>query len=239
MPHNKVIYAVGIGSVGFIPRIGGNKQAMIEFTQVLHVPNLCNSLLSVLYLTKHHGLSVFIEGGMVKFTLNGTLLFTATAANDQNIAYLDGTVVGLESANFSSSIHTLPLNRQLWHCRLCYHSLDSVSAMHNHNLVTGMKLVSSSKPDPICEPCLAGKMNANPFPPSDDTVTRILQHVYSDVHQLHTQTRDGYKYWITFIDALSKFYLVYLLKRKSDAFAAFKDYKAYAENLTGQRMGEF
>ena len=82
-------------------------------------------------------------------------------------------------------------------------------------------------------------MNANPFPPSDDAVTRILHHVYSDVHQLHTRTRDGYKYWITFIDALSKFYVVYLLKHKSDAFAAFKDYKAYAENITGQRMGEF
>ena len=53
MPHNKVIYAVGIGSVGFIPRIGGKVQEMIEFTQVLHVPDLYNSLLSVLYLTNH------------------------------------------------------------------------------------------------------------------------------------------------------------------------------------------
>ena len=167
MPHNKVIYAVGIGSVGFIPRIGGKVQEMIEFAQVLHVPDLHNSLLSVLYLTKHRGVSVFIEGGVVKFTLNGTLLFTATAADDQNIAYLDGTVVGLESANFSLSIHTLPFNRDLWHCRLCHHSLDSVSAMHNHHLVTGMKLESSTKLDSICEPCLAGKMNANPFPPSD------------------------------------------------------------------------
>jgi hypothetical protein len=32
---------------------------------------------------------------------------------------------------------------------------------------------------------------------------------------------------------------VYLLKHKSDAFTAFKDYKAYAENVTGQSMGEF
>jgi hypothetical protein len=188
MPHNKVIYAVGIGSVGFIPRIGSEVQEMIEFTQVFHVPDLHNSLLSVLYLTKHRGVSVFIEGGVVKFTLEGTLLFTATAADDQNIAYLDGTVVKSQSANFTSSIHTLPLNRDLWHRQLCHHSLESVSAMHNHNLVTGMKLVSSTKSDPICEPCLAGKMNANPFPPSDDAVTRILQRVYSDVHQLHTRT---------------------------------------------------
>jgi hypothetical protein len=94
----------------FIPRIRGEVQEMIEFTQVLHVPDLHNSLLSILYLTKYWGVCMFIEDGVVKFTLNGTLLFIATAADDQNIAYLDGTVVGLESANFSSSIHTLPLN---------------------------------------------------------------------------------------------------------------------------------
>jgi hypothetical protein len=212
--------------------------APITFTQVLYVPDLHNSL-SVLYLTTHWGVSVFIEGGVVKFTWKGTLLFTASAADDQNIAYLDGTVVGSQSANFSSSIHTLSLNRDLWHHWLCHHSLESVSAMHNHNLVTGIKLVSSTKLDPICEPCLAGKMNANPFPPSDDAVTRIFQRIYSDVHRLHTRIRDGYKYWITFIEAKTKFYVVYLLKHKSDAFTAFKDYKAYAENVAGQCMGEF
>jgi hypothetical protein len=25
-------------------------------------------------------------------------------------------------------------------------------------------MTSNDKPDPICEPCLAGKMHANPFP---------------------------------------------------------------------------
>jgi hypothetical protein len=97
----------------------------------------------------------------------------------------------------------------------------------------------TGKSDPICEPCLAGKINANTLPSSDDAVTRILQRVYSGVHQLHTRTRDEYKYWITFIEASTKFYIVYLLKYKSDAFIPFKDYKAYAENVTGQHMGEF
>jgi hypothetical protein len=189
---------------------------MIEFTQVLHMPDLHNSLLSILYLTKYQGVCVFIEDGVMKFTLNGTLLFTATAADDQNIIYLDG------SANFSSSIYTLPLNCDLCHRQLCHYSLDSVPAMHNHNLVTGMKLVLSTKSDPICEPCLAGKMNANPFPPSDDAVTCILQRIYSDVHQLHTRTRDRYKYWITFIEAKTKFYVVYLLKYKSDLLSCQK-----------------
>jgi hypothetical protein len=61
MPHNKVIYAVEIGSIGFIPRIRGEVQEMIEFTQVLYVPDLHNSLLSILYLTKYQGVCVLLK----------------------------------------------------------------------------------------------------------------------------------------------------------------------------------
>ena len=33
--------------------------------------------------------------------------------------------------------------------------------MISKNLVDGLVLESKAKPDPICEPCLAGKMHAN------------------------------------------------------------------------------
>jgi hypothetical protein len=42
--------------------------------------------------------------------------------------------------------------------------------------------------------------------------------------------------WITFIDDYSCFKAVYLLKHKSEAFAAFKQFKAWAENVTGERL---
>ena len=41
---------------------------------------------------------------------------------------------------------------------------------------------------------------------------------------------EGYCYWITFIDDCTKLQAVLFLKRKSDAFEAFKTFKAYAEN---------
>ena len=41
---------------------------------------------------------------------------------------------------------------------------------------------------------------------------------------------------MTFIDDYSSFWVVSLLRRKSDAFDAFKNYKAYAENLFGQKI---
>ena len=37
----------------------------------------------------------------------------------------------------------------------------------------------------------------------------------------------------TFIDNYSSFWVVSLLKRKSNAFDTFKNYKVYAENLFG------
>ena len=47
----------------------------------------------------------------------------------------------------------------------------------------------------------------------------------------------GHIYWVTFIDDHSRFPTVYFLVRKSNVFNAFVKYKAWAENLTNQRIG--
>ena len=51
-----------------------------------------------------------------------------------------------------------------------------------------MHLDSKSAPDPICKPCLAGKMHSNPFPSSQWRATRPLELVHSDVHQVPVET---------------------------------------------------
>ena len=50
------------------------------------------------------------------------------------------------------------------------------------------------------------------------------------------QTHQGFKYWMLFVDDHSRFRVVFLLKRKSDAFAAFKTYKSWVETQTGERV---
>ena len=47
---------------------------------------------------------------------------------------------------------------------------------------------------------------------------------------MSTQARVGYKYFITFTDDYSRFGSVYLMKRKSEAFEKFKEFKAKVEN---------
>ena len=40
LANNHIVYSAGVGSVGFIPMIGGKKGRAVEFTQVLHVPEI-------------------------------------------------------------------------------------------------------------------------------------------------------------------------------------------------------
>ena len=45
-----------------------------------------------------------------------------------------------------------------------------------------MQLGVKTVPDPLCEPCLAGKMHANPFPSTSWRTSRPLELVHSDIH---------------------------------------------------------
>ncbi|KAJ3474116.1 hypothetical protein NLI96_g12644 [Meripilus lineatus] len=78
-----------------------------------------------------------------------------------------------------------------------------------------------------------------PFPQQAENRHSLpLDLIFSDVHgPLPTQTIQGYRYWITFLDDATKFCYVVLLRKKNEAFQAFQIYKAYAENLLSRRIG--
>ena len=159
---------------------------------------------------------------------DGRTLFCAPIGSN-NCAHLSGsTELPPESANWVS---TLPLTLSLWHRRCGHHNLADITKMLKEDLVTGMSIGSSGKPDIVCEPCLAGKMHSNPFPSSPSRATQPLELVHMDLHgPLPVATREGYRYWMTFIDDATSHCAAMRLKRKSDAFGAFQTYKAFAEN---------
>ena len=144
-----------------VPIVNGQAVRPLEFSRVLHVPDLRNNLFSVLFLTRHKGFTVSIDSTKMSFQQPaGNTLFTGTIS-DSDAAFLDGTTVPL--AEYASAATTLPLDLDLWHTRLAHHHFEGVKKLLKKKLVTGMTLNSSAAPDPICEPCLAGKMHANPF----------------------------------------------------------------------------
>src|SRR5437868_3994261 len=162
------------------------------------------------------------------------ICFTASITSN-NSAYLDGTTEPVtQQANI---ISTLPLDYTLWHRRLAHHNHADIKRMIKEEMVTGVKLHSTAAPHPICEPCLAGKMHANPFPSSQHRQSAPLALVHSDVHgPLPVRTHSGYRYWATFIDDATRFWVVYLMKQKSDLFSAFQQYQAYSERHLGVQL---
>src|SRR6202789_1608872 len=234
LANDLIVYSAGIGSVRFVPTIRGKKMRVVEFTRVLHVPDLRTNLLSILYLTRHKQFTVVIDAHEMTFKRDNTLLFTAQI-NENNAAFLDGaTDANSESASY---ISTLPIDISLWHRRLAHHDYNSVRGMISKNLVTGIDIKSNQAPDPVCEPCLSGKMNANPFPSSTTRASKPLELIHTDLHgPFKVRTVSGYRYWITFIDDFTRFRAVMFLKSKDQAFNAFQRYKAYAENHLGAKI---
>jgi hypothetical protein len=111
--------------------------------------------------------------------VNGDRFFVASI-NDDNSTFLDSnTQSNLESAQITS---TLPLNYELWRRQLAHVNHDDVKKLISQNLVTGLKLDSRIAPDSICEPRLAGKMKANPFPPTGHITAKPLDLIHMDVH---------------------------------------------------------
>lgn len=196
-----VIYSVGIGSVVFYPEVEGRKMRSVTFSRVLHVPDLQNNLLAVLYLTRKNGYIVHITHSTIDFLKDGQLRFAAPI-DDSNTAFLSGTTCTLsEYANFTA---TVPFDVTLWHRRLGHPNHAHVKSLFDKQLVTGMRIDSNTPLDPVCEPCLSGKMHAYPFVPSEHRSTQFLELIHSDLHgPLPLRTHSGFRYWITFIDDYS------------------------------------
>jgi hypothetical protein len=66
--------------------------------------------------------------------------------------------------------------------------------------------------------------------------TCLLEHIHSNLHKVPVPTASGYCYWITFIDDWLQYGWIWLLKKKSNAFQAFKAFKAHVELQFGTKI---
>ena len=124
LANNTIVYSKGVGNVVFNPVVSGGAVRPVEFTQVLHVPDLQNNLLTVLPLSQQHGIHVHIcptEQGMI-FLLDGQRLFVAPI-NQNNLAFLNG-MTEIFTEHVHCSISTLPADINLWHSWLTHHGYD-------------------------------------------------------------------------------------------------------------------
>ena len=89
LADNTVVYSAGVGSVVFHPNLEGKRGRAVEFSNVLHIPHLCNNLLAVLYLTRRLSFVVHINSTHMSFAQSGGPPLFIASINEHNAAFLD------------------------------------------------------------------------------------------------------------------------------------------------------
>ena len=76
-----------------------------------------------------------------------------------------------------------------------------------------------------------GKEHQETFSKSDKKTKGTLELIHSDVcGHMPSISLSGYEYYVTFIDDYSRKTWIYFLKKKSEVFGKFKEFKALIEN---------
>jgi uncharacterized membrane protein len=129
------------------------------------------------------------------------------------------------------------------HYSLGHLNYQAIKAMVRKGLIKGITLSKKelSITPPICAACAKGKATRASFPASKSRhANKILGLVHSDLWgPAPFQTITSTRYVITFTDDKSRWVWVAFLKRKSDAFTAFKEWLIFVEKQTSQQLHIF
>jgi histone deacetylase 1/2 len=88
----------------------------------------------------------------------------------------------------------------------------------------------------VCDAYQQGKSHQLPFHVSQHVPTAPLELIYSDVWGPARISVSGHKYYVSFVDAYSRFTWLYLIKRKSDVFNVFIQFQNHGERLLNHKI---
>jgi hypothetical protein len=201
MGDDTILKAIGKGNIKAIMQVC--QLTNMTITQVLHVPKMKNNLISVSKLIS--------EGFKVEFDKDGCKVndargvVVAQAQRDKNL-YLLNVKVHKDMAHIANSLEESVM---LWHERLGHFNMASLKELNA--MVDGMKEVPLHH---ICEGCVKAKHQRTSFPKDGATrVSQLLEIVHTNVcGPMKTTSHGGVRYFLTFINNLSRKIHVYLSK---------------------------
>jgi hypothetical protein len=202
---------------------------------VMHIPKLARSLISVSKMEDAGVDTVFgkrtckmVRGAMVlmRGVWCGTLykLLGRTYTNGCN------SYVVPEQRNEGDKTNNVPEKKtMLWHQRLGHIGEKGLQTLHGKGMVGGMS--NCTLDFDFCEHCTYGKHKRVRFPSSATRAKGILELIHSDVFGLvHVPSLGKSVYYVSFIDDFSRNTWIYFLRKKSEVFDKFKEFKALVEN---------
>ena len=224
-----IVKATGVGTVLMKMKLAGKSNELCRLNNVLYVPSLTYSLLSVSAVAKS-GNDVIFSDTSCKI-VNKDLKVIATAVKSGGLYYVD-IIKDFEYASIACS-----QNIDLWHQRYGHLGVQNLKKLVNDNLVDGLDF-DAKKDISFCEPCANGKHHREKFPKTSLTkASKPLELVHSDVcGKMNVPSLGGAEYFLTFIDDNTRYVWTYVLQRKDQVFEKFLEWKCYVENLLDSKL---
>ncbi|KAH9734881.1 Integrase catalytic domain-containing protein [Citrus sinensis] len=175
-----------------------------------------------------HGCKTHVENGIMKI-VKGTLVLMKAEKIGANLFMLKAETLQEVDASVASNGEE---STMMWHLKLGHMSEQGLKIFSERKLLPGLKLVSL----PFCEHCVTSKQYRLKFSRSVARSKCILDLIHSDVWESLDISMGGAKYMVNFIDDYSRRCWVYPIKKKSDVFSMFKEYKARVELESGKKI---
>lgn len=218
MGDDHALEIAGIGTVK-IKMFDGTVRTIQE---VRHVKGLRKNLLSVGQLDDL-GCKTHVENGIMKI-VRGALVVMKAEKLAANLFMLKGETLQEADACVASTSKGEE-STMMWHLKLGHMSEQGLKILSGRKLLPGLKSVNL----PFCEHCVTSKHHRLKFSSSTARSKCILDLIHSDVWESPDISLGGAKYFVSFIDDYSRRVWVYPIKKKSDVFPVFKEFKARVE----------
>ena len=115
--------------------------------------------------------------------------------------------------DYSFRVDIIPTrNIDLWHRRLGHLNKATVQKL----LREGKLPEERADLRKVCHSCLEGKQTRSNFRGSLNEAEKAGEVIFTDLAGPFHQTKEGYRYFVTFIDSFSRYVVVRLLRNKSD-----------------------
>ena len=228
------ILAVGSGKVKVITQHNGDK-VVVWMTDVLYVPELTNNLFSVHAATSKGNTVLFRNRECCIRNKNGKVIGTGTSFGKLYLLNFEVQHISTEKATVAEEPVCSTNKIDLWHQRLAHVNLKQL--LQQVESSDGIDLQTEGNLN-FCEACVQGKCHRKPhYPLKTGRSKEKLQLIHTDIcGPMQTQSFGGSRYFITFTDDYSCYCRTYFLRRKSDAFEKFKEFKASAETESGVKI---
>src|SRR5882762_1026817 len=229
--------AVGSGDLT-ISLPNGNTRTQITLRDVLYAPDVGYTLVSVGKLDEDRYGVKFEDGsckvlvpsrvtiGVVKKSARG--LYRVTGGDDLPDADPDDDSAAVVVPRLS----VMELHRRLGHI-----APVAVKKLVGNGLVSGIAMTNDAEESTFCASCTYAKATRKPVPKARDESNRAKmfgEEIHSDLWgPAPVQTLGHRQYYVSFTDDFSRLTHLYLLRRKSDTFQAYKEYEAWCRTQMG------